>query len=133
MEYTNLAPHLPKPLTLSCPTSTFVDFTLSDARRFHSSMGNPSGREGLNTTSSKTYVPIFKHFPPNQHFCGFHSNARRFYLSMGNPLGRKGWSLECSQIPSIQATTKKTAFKPQGKQQATVTTPQIRQAELYSN
>jgi len=47
-------------LTLSCPTSTFVDFTLSNARQFYSSMGNPLGRKGLNTTSSKTYVPIFK-------------------------------------------------------------------------
>ena len=34
-------------LTLSCPTSTFVDFTLSIARRFYSSMGNPLGRKGL--------------------------------------------------------------------------------------
>ena len=34
-------------LILSCPTSTPVDFTLSNARRFHSSMENPLGRKGL--------------------------------------------------------------------------------------
>ena len=34
-------------LTPSCPTGTFVDFTLSNARRLFSSMGNPSGRKGL--------------------------------------------------------------------------------------
>ena len=36
-----------KTLTLSCPTSTFVDFTLSNARRFYSSMGYRLGRKGL--------------------------------------------------------------------------------------
>ena len=46
-------------LTLSCGIGTFVDFTLSNARRFYSSMGNPLGRKGLTTTSSKN-VPIFK-------------------------------------------------------------------------
>ena len=44
-------------LTLSCPT--FVGFTLSNAKRFYSSMGNPLGRKGLTTTSSKN-VPILK-------------------------------------------------------------------------
>ena len=46
-------------LTLSCLIGTFVDFTLSNARRFYSSMGNPLGRKGLTTTLSKN-VPIFK-------------------------------------------------------------------------
>ena len=39
--------HPPVNLTLSCPTSTFVDFTLSNATWFYSSMGNPLGRKGL--------------------------------------------------------------------------------------
>jgi len=34
-------------LSLSCPTSTFVDFTLSNARQFYSSTRNPLGRKGL--------------------------------------------------------------------------------------
>ena len=36
-----------KGLTLSCPIGTFVDFTLSNARRVYLSMGNPLGRKGL--------------------------------------------------------------------------------------
>ena len=35
-------------LTLSCAISTFVDFTLFNARRFYLSMGNPFGRKELN-------------------------------------------------------------------------------------
>ena len=34
-------------LTLSLPRVTLIDFTLSNARRFHSSMGNPTGVKGL--------------------------------------------------------------------------------------
>ena len=29
------------------PIGTYIDFTLSNARRFYSSMGNPLGRKGL--------------------------------------------------------------------------------------
>ena len=36
-----------KGLTLSCLIGTFVDFTLSNARRVYLSMGNPLGRKGL--------------------------------------------------------------------------------------
>ena len=38
------------PLTLSLPRVTLIDFTvtLSNARRFYSSMGNPTGVKGLN-------------------------------------------------------------------------------------
>ena len=35
------------PLTLSLPRVTLIDFTLSNARRFYSSMGNPTGVKGL--------------------------------------------------------------------------------------
>ena len=35
-----------------------IDFTLSNARRFYSSMENPLGVKGLTTSSPKTYVPI---------------------------------------------------------------------------
>ena len=35
------------PLTLSLPRMTLIDFTLSNARRFYSSMGNPTGVKGL--------------------------------------------------------------------------------------
>ena len=37
------------PLTLSLPRVTLIDFTLSNARRFYSSMGNPTGVKGLRT------------------------------------------------------------------------------------
>ena len=35
-----------------------IDITLSNARRFYSSMENPLGVKGLTTSSPKTYVPI---------------------------------------------------------------------------
>ena len=35
-----------------------IDFTLSNARRFYSSMGNPLGVKGLTATSSKTMSPF---------------------------------------------------------------------------
>ena len=34
-------------LTLSLPRVSLIDFTLSNARRFYSSMGNPTGVKGL--------------------------------------------------------------------------------------
>ena len=37
-----------KGLTLSLPRVPAIDFTLSNARRFYSSMGNPTGVKGLN-------------------------------------------------------------------------------------
>ena len=37
---------------------TPIDFTLSNARRFYSSMGNPSDMKGL--TTSKTMSPLMK-------------------------------------------------------------------------
>ena len=36
-------------LTLSLPRVILIDFTLSNARRFYSSMGNPTGVKGLTT------------------------------------------------------------------------------------
>ena len=60
-------------LTLSCPTNTFVDFTLSNARRFYSSMGNPLGRKGLRLTpklfpllSAEDYQEITSTFTKNR-------------------------------------------------------------------
>ena len=38
------------------PIGTYIDFTLSNARRFYSSMGNPLDRKGL--TASKTMSPF---------------------------------------------------------------------------
>ena len=35
------------PLTLSLPVVPLIDFTLSNGRRFYSSMGNPTGLKGL--------------------------------------------------------------------------------------
>ena len=35
-----------------------MDFTLSNARRFYSSMGNPLGVKGLTTWKAKNYVPV---------------------------------------------------------------------------
>ena len=35
------------PLTLSLSRVILIDFTLSNARRFYSSMGNPTGVKGL--------------------------------------------------------------------------------------
>ena len=78
-----------------------IDFTLSNARRFYSSMENPLGVKGLTTSSPKTYVPINPLIPNS---AKWHleillcltpgdftlSNARRFYSSMENPLGVKG-------------------------------------------
>ena len=49
---------------------TLIDFTLSNARRFYSSMGNPFGSERVNEKGSfipwRLRVPIFV---PD--FCGF--------------------------------------------------------------
>ena len=69
---------------------TLIDFTLSNARRFYSSMGNPSDTEGL--TTPKT-VPIN---PPVSVSALMRlrdfslSNARRFYSSMGDPSDTEG-------------------------------------------
>ena len=57
------------------PKSDFIDFTLSNARRFYSSKGDPLGVKGL------------KKLPPVDFTL---SNARRFYSSKRDPLGVKG-------------------------------------------
>ena len=41
------------PLTLSLPKVPLIDFTLSNARRFYSSMGNPTGVKGLIQTANQ--------------------------------------------------------------------------------
>ena len=43
-------------LTLSLPIVPLIDFTLSNARRFYSSMGNPTGLKGLTKSCSLTSV-----------------------------------------------------------------------------
>ena len=45
-------------LTLSCPTSTFVDFTMFNARRFYSSMENPLGRKGFKKMRPPHKLPV---------------------------------------------------------------------------
>ena len=66
------------------PKSDFIDFTLSNSRRFYSSKGDPLGVEGLKTIS-------FNPFTPKSNFRDFTlSNARRFYSSKGDSLGVKG-------------------------------------------
>ena len=67
-----------------------MDFTLSNAGRFYSSMRNPLDGKGLRT--SKT-VPInaLTAVGALRILIDFTlSNARRFYSSMGNPLAVKG-------------------------------------------
>ena len=49
-------------LTLSLPIVPLTDFTLSNARRFYSSMGNPMGLKGLN---SETIDELGSWFPKN--------------------------------------------------------------------
>ena len=44
-----------------------IDFTLSNARRFYSSMGNPSGLKGLIKRSSSARLQIT--FPHGRIFC----------------------------------------------------------------
>ena len=43
----NIVQKLSPFLTLSCLIGTFIDFTLSNARRFYLSLGNPLGRKEL--------------------------------------------------------------------------------------
>ena len=47
---------VPSPLTAERALRALIDFTLSNARRFYSSMGTPLGRERVNNV--KDYVPI---------------------------------------------------------------------------
>ena len=72
------------------PIGTYIDFTLSNTRRFYSSMGNPLGRKGL--TSSKTMSP-FNPFPPvsaNWHLHRFYSVKRQTILLVNEePLGQE--------------------------------------------
>ena len=42
--------HIKPCLTLSLPIVPLIDFTLSNARRFYLSMGNPTGLKGLTST-----------------------------------------------------------------------------------
>ena len=64
-------------------TLTLEDFTLSNARRFYSSKGDPLGTKGFLKTTS------FNPLMPNRLTDFTLSNARRFYSSKGDPLGTK--------------------------------------------
>ena len=66
-----------------------IDFTLSNARRFYSSMGNPLPVKGL--TASNVPINALTAVGALRALTDFTlSNARRFYSSMGNPLPVKG-------------------------------------------
>ena len=68
---------------------TLIDFTLSNARRFYSSMGNPSDTERLTTPN----VPINASVSVSTLMTLIDftlSNARQFYSSMGNPSDIEG-------------------------------------------
>ena len=61
------------------PKSDLIDFTLSHARQFYSSKGDPLGVKGLNSLNP---------FTPKTDLTDFTlSGARRFYSSKGDPLG----------------------------------------------
>ena len=61
-----------------------MDFTLSNARRFYLSEGDPLGVKELKTISLNP-------FTPKSDLIDFTlSNARRFYSSEGDPLGVTG-------------------------------------------
>ena len=67
------------------PKSDLIDFTLSNARRFYSSKGDPLGVKELKKILLPLDVTV--------------SNARRFYSSKGDPLGVKGLKVHlCSNI-----------------------------------
>ena len=51
---------------------TFIDFTLSNARRFYSSMGNPLVGKGL--TTSKTVSPLIRPDQPARYFTSAKNN-----------------------------------------------------------
>ena len=68
------------------PKSDLIDFTLSNARRFYSSKGNPSGVKGL-----KTLSPLTLSLPRvTSYILLCLANARQFYSSKGNPREVKG-------------------------------------------
>ena len=83
-------------LTLSLPRVPLIDFTLSNTRRFYSSMGNPTRVKGL--TTARFTQKLCPHYLltlslPRVPLIDFTlSNARRFYSSMGIPTGVKGLS-----------------------------------------
>ena len=65
----------------------FIDFSLSNVRRFYPSMGNPLALKGL-TTSKNLPVNAVGALMTLRDFTL--SNARRFYSSMVNPLAVTG-------------------------------------------
>ena len=83
-------------LTLSLPRMPLIDFTLSNARRFYLSMGNPTGVKGLTTarfTQKLVLSPLTLSLPRVPLIDFTLSNAS----SMGNPTGVKGLKCHCDQ------------------------------------
>ena len=74
---------------------TLTDFALSNARRFYSSMGNPSDTEGLTTPKAMSpLTPQPVSVSALMTLTDFAlSNARQFYSSMGNPSDTEGLNL----------------------------------------
>ena len=82
-------------LTTKWALGALMDFTLSNARWFYSSMGNPLARKGL-INSVKSYAPVnplTAEWALRALIDFTLSNARRFYSSMGNPLAGKGLNI----------------------------------------
>ena len=75
-------------------TEGLRDFTLSNARRFYSSMGNPSETEGLRDftlSNARRFYSSMGNPSDTEGLRDFTlSNARRFYSSMGNPSDTEG-------------------------------------------
>ena len=65
-----------------------IDFTLSNARRFSSSMENPLGVIDFTLSNARRFSSSMEN--PLGVIDFTLSNARRFYSSMENPLGVKG-------------------------------------------
>ena len=84
--------------------TTPIDFTLSNARRFYSAMGNPLAVQGL--TTSKTTSPAINNVLTavrgrTKPIDFTLSNARRFYWSMGNHLAVKGLTTSKTTAPLL--------------------------------
>ena len=77
-----------------------IDFTLSNARRFYSSMGNPLGVKGLTTSSPKTYVPIKASVPMQ----------RKYKSHVGFPMVYDEKALHRCFIPCHEKKKKKVLY-----------------------
>ena len=84
-----------KALTAVGALMTLIDFTLSNARRFYSTNGEPLCSERVNNV--KNYVPINPLTAERMLRAPIDftlSNARRFLFVNGEPLRRKGLNID---------------------------------------